>query len=48
MCFEYYGRDKLLLQCYENHPYYKQQEYYGGEWNFQADGWLFDKDQDYI
>jgi hypothetical protein len=45
MCFEYYGRDKLLLQCYDTHPYYKQQEYYGGEWNFQADGWLFDKDQ---
>lgn len=43
MSYEYYGIDNILLQCYDTHPHYKEVDFYGGEWNYQADGWLFDK-----
>ena len=40
MCYEYYG-DNILLLCYENHPNYRDAEYYGGKWDYKADGWIF-------
>ena len=41
MSYEYYDSDTILLQCYDTHPNYRDAEYYGAKWNYQADGWLF-------
>ena len=45
MCYEYYG-DNLLLLCYEEHPNYKDNEYFGGKWDYKADGWIFPNDME--
>ena len=34
-----------LVQCYEDHPFYQSQNYHGGVWNDQADGWYFPASQ---
>lgn len=44
-CYEYYG-DNLLLLCYEDHPNYGDLEFYGGNWDYKADGWLFTNDME--
>ena len=41
MSYEYYDSETILLQCYDTHPNYRDAEYHGGKWNYQADGWLF-------
>ena len=43
MIFEEYD-NKYLVQCYDDHISYKKNNYYGGTWNQQGDGWLFGKD----
>lgn len=40
MIFEEYG-DSYLVQCYEDHPNYKDTNYHGGVWSEQGDGWVF-------
>ena len=35
----------FLVQCYDDHMYYQSQNYHGGIWNTQADGWFFPSSQ---